>query len=218
MTATLADRIDAILPQTQCTKCGYPGCRPYAEAIATGEADVNQCPPGGAEGIRKLAKLLGRDFKPLNPVNGIEKPNAIAVIEEEICIGCALCIEACPVDAIVGAAKQMHTVIAEYCTGCELCVAPCPVDCISMIEIKDYLALGGVPAGGILFAESESEAQQAADASRERFNFRNFRLEREQREKEEKLAEKAASSVTDPKQAAIQAAIERAKANRARNP
>ncbi len=133
----LVDKIDAILPQTQCGQCGFPGCKPYATAIASNEADINQCPPGGEEGIRKLADLLGREFKPLNADNGIEKPKAVAFIDEQICIGCTLCIQACPVDAIVGAAKQMHTVIDKLCTGCELCVAPCPVDCISMETVTE---------------------------------------------------------------------------------
>ncbi|MBT0960728.1 electron transport complex subunit RsxB [Denitromonas iodatirespirans] len=133
----LVDNIDAILPQTQCGQCGYPGCRPYAEAIANGEADINQCPPGGEEGIRHLADLLGREFKPLDEEHGVEKPKSVAVIDEQICIGCTLCIQACPVDAIVGAAKQMHTVVESECTGCELCVAPCPVDCITMEPLKE---------------------------------------------------------------------------------
>ena len=133
----LVDKIDAILPQTQCGQCGYPGCKPYATAIANSEADINQCPPGGEDGIRKLADLLGREFKPLNAENGVEKPRAVAVIDEAICIGCTLCIQACPVDAIVGAAKHMHTIIDPLCTGCELCVAPCPVDCIAMEVVSD---------------------------------------------------------------------------------
>ncbi len=127
----LVEKIDAILPQTQCGQCGYPGCKPYATAIAGGEADINQCPPGGEEGIHKLADLLGVEFKPYG--EGVApKPKAVAYIDENICIGCTLCLQACPVDAIAGAAKQMHTVIVPECTGCELCVAPCPVDCISM--------------------------------------------------------------------------------------
>jgi len=129
----VVDQIDAILPQTQCGQCGFPGCRPYAEAIARDEADINQCPPGGEAGIRALADLLGREPKPLNPENGEEKPRTVAVIDEQACIGCTLCIQACPVDAIVGASKQMHTVIADECTGCDLCLPPCPVDCIDMV-------------------------------------------------------------------------------------
>jgi len=131
----VVDKIDAVLPQTQCGQCGYPGCRPYAEAIASGEADINQCPPGGEAGIQALADLLGVDPKPLNAEHGEEKPKMVAVIDEQICIGCTLCIQACPVDAILGAAKQMHTIIAKECTGCELCLPPCPVDCISMVPV-----------------------------------------------------------------------------------
>ena len=136
----LVDQIDAILPQTQCGQCSFPGCKPYATAIAEGRADINQCPPGGEEGIRKLAELLGVEAKPLNAENGSVKPKAVAFIDESTCIGCTLCIQACPVDAIAGAAKQMHTIIAAECTGCELCVAPCPVDCISMEPIAEDVA------------------------------------------------------------------------------
>jgi Na+-translocating ferredoxin:NAD+ oxidoreductase subunit B len=132
----VVDQIDAILPQTQCGQCGFPGCRPYAEAIAAGEADINQCPPGGETGIRALADLLGRDFVPLNEEHGEHKGKRVALIDENLCIGCTLCIQACPVDAILGAAKQMHTVIESECTGCELCLPPCPVDCISMVPVK----------------------------------------------------------------------------------
>jgi len=136
----LVQKIDAILPQTQCGQCTYPGCKPYATAIAAGEADINQCPPGGEEGIRKLAELLGVEPKPLNAEHGVTKPKSLAVIDENICIGCTLCIQACPVDAILGAAKHMHTVIAAECTGCELCLAPCPVDCISMVPIQEDIS------------------------------------------------------------------------------
>jgi electron transport complex protein RnfB len=132
-TNPVADQVNEILPQTQCGQCGYPGCRPYAEAIANGEAEINQCPPGGEAGIRALADLLGREPLELNPENGMEKPRAVAVIDEQTCIGCTLCIQACPVDAILGAAKQMHTVIESECTGCDLCLPPCPVDCIEMV-------------------------------------------------------------------------------------
>ena len=132
----VVSQIDAILPQTQCGQCGFPGCRPYAEAIAAGEANINQCPPGGEAGIRALADLLGRDFVPLNEEHGEHKGKRVAIIDENVCIGCTLCIQACPVDAILGAAKQMHTVIESECTGCELCVAPCPVDCIHMVPVK----------------------------------------------------------------------------------
>ncbi|PLZ01576.1 electron transport complex subunit RsxB [Burkholderia sp. WAC0059] len=132
---TLADRIEDLLPQTQCTKCGYDGCRPYAEAIAAGTANYNQCPPGGAQGVARLARLLGRPVIPINPVHGAERPRPVAFIDETLCIGCTLCMQACPVDAIVGAPKQMHTIVKDRCTGCDLCVAPCPVDCIAMIPV-----------------------------------------------------------------------------------
>jgi len=128
----LISQIDAVLPQTQCRQCGYDGCRPYAQAIADGQADINQCPPGGEAGIQTLADLLHRPYLPLNPAHGITKAKAVAVIDEEKCIGCTLCIQACPVDAILGASKFMHTVISQECTGCELCLPPCPVDCIDM--------------------------------------------------------------------------------------
>jgi electron transport complex protein RnfB len=125
-------RIDALLPQTQCTRCGYPGCQPYAAAIASGEAQINQCPPGGSTTIHALAGLLGRPVQALNPVHGVEAAPRVAWIDESRCIGCARCLAPCPVDAIVGAAKYMHTVLTDRCTGCELCLAPCPVDCIDM--------------------------------------------------------------------------------------
>ena len=136
----LVDKIDAILPQTQCGQCSYPGCKPYATAIAAGEADINRCPPGGEEGIHKLADLLGMEFKPFGEDTAAPKPKSVAFIDESTCIGCTLCIQACPVDAILGAAKQMHTIIESECTGCELCVAPCPVDCISMIPIQENIS------------------------------------------------------------------------------
>lgn len=132
----LAARIDAALPQTQCTRCGYPACRPYAEAIARGEAAINRCPPGGTEGVRTLARITGRPVLPLDPACGIETPPRVALIDEDACIGCTKCIQACPVDAIVGASKLMHTVIADLCTGCELCIPPCPVDCIAMAPAR----------------------------------------------------------------------------------
>ncbi len=132
----VVERINALLPQTQCGQCHYPGCRPYAEAIARGEADINQCPPGGEAGVRALADLLGREPKPLSAEHGAEQPPRVAFILEELCIGCVKCIQACPVDAIVGAPKRMHTVIAELCTGCDLCLPPCPVDCIEMRPVE----------------------------------------------------------------------------------
>ena len=135
----LVEKIDAILPQTQCGQCGFPGCKPYAEAIAKGDADINLCPPGGEEGAKRLAELLGVEAKPLG--GGLEtKPKSVAVIDDHTCIGCTLCIQACPVDAIVGAAKQLHVIVASQCTGCELCLPPCPVDCIHMEVVKEDLA------------------------------------------------------------------------------
>lgn len=131
----IVDQIDKILPQTQCGQCSFAGCRPYAEAIAAGEVDINRCPPGGESTIQALADLLDVEPKPLDEECGVEKPKTLAVIDEARFIGCTLCIQACPVDAILGAAKHMHTVIADECTGCELCLEPCPVDCIDMVEV-----------------------------------------------------------------------------------
>ncbi len=197
------DNIDAVLPQTQCGLCSYPGCKPYATAIAAGEADINQCPPGGQEGVDKLAALLGVPSKPLAEE---ARPKRLAVIDEANCIGCTLCLQACPVDAIAGAAKLMHTVIAAECTGCELCIAPCPTECIDMVdppaELMDY----------------------RPDHARARFEFRNERLERDKRERAERLAAKAAEvrpegegaassggGLDAAKQAVIAAAMARAK-------
>jgi electron transport complex protein RnfB len=217
----LIDAIDALLPQTQCTKCGYQGCRPYAEAVAAGDADINQCPPGGAAGIRNLARLLGRMEKPLNPSNGAETPRAAALIDESRCIGCLLCVKACPVDAIVGAAKRMHTVLTESCTGCELCLAPCPVDCIDMVEL-DALAQRGNRHAAVLAAQS---IEDMAVLARERFGFHEFRVAREHEERSQRLAKKAHDKLAelerlpgshdlDRKKAVIQAAIARARARR----
>ena len=212
---TLADRLDELLPQTQCTKCGYPACRAYAEAMARDEAMHNQCPPGGAEGIARLASVLGRAVIPLNPVNGIERERPVAVIDEPACIGCTLCIQACPVDAIVGAAKQMHTVVPELCTGCDLCVAPCPVDCIAMVSVTPG------------HTGWDAWSASAADAARERYHQRTARLIREKTENDARLAAKAAAKLREVesesaqspealaekerKRAIIQAALDRAR-------
>ena len=214
-TKSLADQIEDLLPQTQCTKCGYPACRPYAEAVAEGTAGYNQCPPGGAEGVARIASLLGKPVIPLNPVNGAERPRPVAVIDEAICIGCTLCIQACPVDAIVGAAKQMHTVVPELCTGCDLCVAPCPVDCIAMVETTPGKT------------GWDAWSQEQADAARARHDFRSLRLQRDKAENDARLAAKAAAKLKaveaetaltpeekaaqERKKAIIQAAMERAR-------
>jgi Na+-translocating ferredoxin:NAD+ oxidoreductase subunit B len=168
-----ADEIDALLPQTQCTRCGYQGCRPYAEAIADGEAPINQCPPGGTATIAALAALLHRDALPLNPANGVEGPPLVALIDEAACIGCAKCLPPCPVDAIIGARKQMHTIITALCTGCELCIAPCPVDCISMVA-RSVLA--------------DAPAAPDAPTNRQRFFAHNERISRRGRERDALLA------------------------------
>lgn len=219
----LIAEIDSILPQTQCRQCGFGGCRPYATAIAEGRADINQCPPGGERGILKLAGLLGVNPKPLNPDHGIAKPRAVAFIEEQACIGCTLCILACPVDAIVGAAKQAHTVISEACTGCELCVAPCPMDCISMVPPR-VPASGEHPETHVTARgySTDDDEREAADRARARHQFRLQRLEREKQEREEKLMQKTgaekpagvSSPNSDRKKAAVQAALERATAAR----
>jgi electron transport complex protein RnfB len=219
---SLADAIDAVLPQTQCRQCGYPACRPYAESIAAGEADINRCPPGGAAGIREVARLLGVESKPLDPKYGVEKPQpAVAIIDEKLCIGCTLCIQACPVDAILGATKLMHTVIARECTGCELCIAPCPVDCIAMVPgaIDPAADIAGAPA----------RAREKADLARRRYQFRQRCLALEKTERASRLrtrkgvsrpaatpAAKRDDDTTD-KKAAIRAAVERVRAKRARN-
>jgi electron transport complex protein RnfB len=182
---TLADQVEDLLPQTQCTKCGYEGCRPYAEAIASGAADINQCPPGGIEGVARLAALTGRKVIPINPVNGKERPRPVAFIDEALCIGCTLCIQACPVDAILGANKQMHTILPSLCTGCDLCVAPCPVDCIAMLPIT------GERTGW------DAWSQEQADAARERHDFRALRLAREREENDARLAAKAVAKMKE---------------------
>jgi electron transport complex protein RnfB len=208
------DAIDAVLPQTQCTRCGYPDCRRYAQAIAEGDAAINQCPPGGAEGIARLARITGHEAVALNPANGHEGPRQLAVIDEAWCIGCTLCIKACPVDCIVGAPKVMHTVIESECTGCELCIPVCPVDCISLVN-----------ASGERTGWDAWSAPQA-DNARQRYAFRTMRIERDKRENDERLAAKAqaklddfavASKLTDPdelarKRAVVEAALARARA------
>jgi electron transport complex protein RnfB len=211
-------RIEAALPQTQCTRCGYPDCRGYAQAIADGAADINRCPPGGADGIRRLSSITGLPARELDAECGIEGPRRLAVIDEQWCIGCTLCIDACPVDCIIGAPKRMHTVVDAWCTGCDLCVPACPVDCIAMDDITS-------PATGWQ-AWSDPLAAQA----RERYVQHRQRIEREQRENETALARRAAdklahleqhSRIENPaalqqKRAIVEAALARARAGKNR--
>jgi len=211
-----AARILAALPQTQCTRCGYPDCAGYASAIATGEAGINQCPPGGAEGVRRLAHLTGLPALALNPVHGAEGPRAVAVIDEAWCIGCTLCIKACPTDAILGANKRMHTVVEPYCTGCELCLPVCPVDCITMVNVSDS-ATGWAAWSG-----------RDADTARDRYAASVLRRPRDDAENSERLEAKARAKLadlpahsqhTDPvvlerKRAVIEAALARAREKR----
>ena len=215
MSATAAQILDA-LPQTQCTRCGYPDCAGYAQAIAAGEAAINQCPPGGVEGVARLAALTGQAPLPLNPEFGIEGPLTVAVIDEDWCIGCTLCLKACPTDAILGGNKRMHTVIEPYCTGCELCIPVCPVDCIRMENVS------GERTGWAAWSQPQ------AGMARGRHAFHVLRLQRDKAENEERLQAKARlkladlathSQHTDPavldrKRAVIEAALERARARR----
>lgn len=214
---TSAAAILAVLPHTQCTRCGYPDCAAYAQAVADKEAGINQCPPGGAEGIRRLAQLTGQPELPLNPVNGVEVPRTVVFIDEAWCIGCTLCLDACPVDAIVGANKLMHTVIEAYCTGCDLCLPVCPVDCI-VSENASGTATGWA-------AWSKEQADQASS----RYTFSSYRRKRDEGENAKKLEHKAEmkladlaehSQHTDPqvldkKRAVIEAALARARAKQA---
>jgi electron transport complex protein RnfB len=211
-----AVQILAALPQTQCTRCGYPDCAAYAQAIAAGEAPINQCPPGGAEGVARLARLTGQPVQPLNPTFGLEGPMTVAVIDEDWCIGCTLCLKVCPTDAILGGNKRMHTVIAPHCTGCELCIPVCPVDCIEMENVS------GERSGWAAWSQPQ------ADTARRRYTFHVLRLQREKQENEVRLEEKAQAKLadlpahslhTDPavldrKRAVIEAALARARARR----
>jgi len=210
------DAIDALLPQTQCTRCGFAGCLPYAQAIAAGEAMINRCPPGGVDGIGRLARLLGRDALPLDPACGHEQPRRVARIDPARCIGCTRCIQACPVDAIIGAPRRMHTVIAALCTGCDLCVAPCPVDCIAMPEA----------------APATPWRDDEARAARARHEARRERLARHSAGHELRLAQRAPrrlaaldadagdpdDSAAQRKRAVIEAAVRRARARAAAPP
>ncbi len=212
---SLADRLHQALPQTQCTRCGYPDCRAYAEAMAAGEAPINQCPPGGQEGIERLAALTGQAVQPLNPVHGQEGARGVAVIDEAWCIGCTLCLPACPTDAILGRHKRMHTVIETHCTGCELCLPACPVDCIRMEPVTQ--ATGWA---------AWSAAQ--ADQSLARYETHKVRLVKAQARQAQRLEDKARAKLADlpahtelsdpeeleKKRAVIEAALARARARR----
>ena len=215
---SLVEQLNNALPQTQCTRCGYPDCQRYAEAIAQGEADINQCPPGGTDGVERLAALTGKPATPLNPENGLEGPRTIAIIDEAWCIGCTLCIAVCPTDAIVGANKRMHTVVEPYCTGCELCIPACPVDCISLEPVD------------ITLSGWASWPQSLADLARQRYDLRTTRLKREAVEHNERLEAKAVQKLADlpthtkgtehapevdRKRAIIEAALAKAKARQA---
>lgn len=213
---TLADRIDGALPQTQCTRCGFADCRAYAEAIASGQSGIGQCPPGGAEGVARLAEITGRDRVPLDPAHGTEGPRKLAFVDEAWCIGCTLCIKACPVDCIVGAPKRMHVVIEALCTGCELCIPACPVDCIVLED--------ATPGRSGWAAWSAAQADEA----RARYSLHRARLQRERNENDLRLARQAEtkladlpahSGIADPaalerKRTAIEAALARARAKR----
>jgi electron transport complex protein RnfB len=214
----LFERINAALPQTQCARCTYPDCASYALAIASGDAAINQCPPGGAEGVRRLAAITGRTVEPLNPVNGQEGPRAVAVIDESWCIGCTLCIEACPTDAVLGSNKLMHTVIEAFCTGCELCLPVCPVDCIVMENVS-----GAATAWD---AWSPGQATEALD----RYEVHSKRFISDGGWSQKRLEEKAPAEFADQtrqsdandtapgdkKRAVIEAALARARARQAK--
>jgi electron transport complex protein RnfB len=200
----LAARLHAALPQTQCTRCGYPDCAGYAQALSEGSAGINQCPPGGAEGIVRLAALTGQPVLPLNPSNGIEAPRTVAVIDEAWCIGCTLCLAACPTDAILGANKQMHTVIEPYCTGCELCLPVCPVDCISLDNVTE------VRTGWDAWSE-----QQAGQAL-QRYSLHVQRLKQDDALQQEALEESAVQA--GPQSPLIQAVLAQARARRGNLP
>ena len=212
----MVERLHAALPQTQCTRCGYPDCRAYAQAVAEGQAQINQCPPGGSEGIARLAALTGLPVLPLNPEHGQESVRRVAVIDEAWCIGCTLCLPVCPTDAIVGANKRMHTVVEPHCTGCELCIPVCPVDCISLEPVTQ--ATGW-----------QAWSAQQAQGALQRYSVHQLRLEQAPARQAQRLEEKARAKLADlpahtqlvdadeieKKRAVIEAALARAKARRA---
>ncbi|WP_256354642.1 RnfABCDGE type electron transport complex subunit B [Variovorax sp. dw_308] len=201
----LAVRIHAALPQTQCTRCGYPDCAGYAEAVASGEAGIHQCPPGGAEGIERLAAITGQPVRPLGAEFGVEGPRRMAVIDEAWCIGCTLCLDACPTDAILGIHKRMHTVIEPHCTGCELCIPACPVDCISLEDVT--------PGRSGWQAWSQRQAQDALKRYALHAAHRPARGQQELTEPDE-----APAPAVDRKRAIVEAALARARATAAKRP
>jgi electron transport complex protein RnfB len=222
MDTQLIQAIDALLPQTQCTSCGYPDCRAYATAIAREQASYDQCPPGGQAGVRRIAEFLGKPEIPLNPEYGQESPRTTAVIDEQRCIGCKLCIQACPVDAIMGSAKRMHTVLTAYCTGCDLCLPPCPVDCIEMVQLSDLAAHGNDAATRLL----DLSIDEVAPVARRRYQAHQSRTEREGDEREQRLKAKSNAESSEPgqgsqtadsdrKKTIISSALARARAHRA---
>ncbi len=201
-TDALVDAIDAALPQTQCTRCGYPDCRGYAEAIVTADAPIDRCPPGGADGIARLAGLTGRPPVPLDTDRGREGPRLLASIDEAACIGCTLCIQACPVDCIVGAAKRMHTVVASQCTGCELCVPACPVDCISLAPVTGELT------------GWQAWTPEQADTARRRYRARRAREARKHAADAARLAAASPQRQAGGRPPAVEAALARARSAR----
>jgi electron transport complex protein RnfB len=188
----LSHQILAILPQTQCTRCGFPDCAAYAQAIALDEADINQCPPGGQEGVKRIATLTGRPESPLNPLNGAETARSVAWIDEAWCIGCTLCIAACPTDAIIGSNKQMHTIIENACTGCELCLPVCPVDCIHLDNVSDN------------HTGWQAWSQELADQAKDRYAQKQMRMASHQQDPRNEISSAA-------KQSAVSAALAKAK-------
>ncbi len=212
----LVRQIFTALPQTQCTRCGFPDCQAYAEVIVAGEAAINQCPPGGYEGIARLSRITGLAAEPLNPVHGVESSRSVVFIDENWCIGCTLCIDACPVDAIVGSNKRMHMVIESLCTGCELCLPVCPVDCILLENVTEQRT------GWAAWSQSQ------ADAAKERYAFHVAKAQSQQLKNNEKLEKKALEkladlpahsqhtdeAVLDKKRAIIEAALAKARSQR----
>jgi Na+-translocating ferredoxin:NAD+ oxidoreductase subunit B len=221
---SLEEQIDAILPQTQCMQCDFDGCKPYSEAIVSGEAEINQCPPGGQDGVDALAELLGRQSIRLNETHGETKPRRVAIVDEKACIGCTLCIKACPVDAFVGSSKVMTQVIAKECTGCDLCLPVCPVDCIDMIESKSLQKIPYKDSAQFNDALNQRQILERSirDNSRERYQFHQARLERDKRERDEllksrtiALKEKMAKDKAQKEK--IQAAMQRIKKSKNSN-